>query len=228
MNGYIFSNLPGLVMNEGEHVRWYVAAMGNERDVHTAHWHGKTVTRHGRTEDVIPLLPAQTETVTMTADNPGTWMFQCHVAEHLVAGMMATYRIRPAHPRACPVQFGEANFWGSDPNFQMELKNLTGKPIQKISLESDILIGLNHLTKARGEWKIKLPLAEGQAAGIEMPKQMPHTETIQAWVVYPYSITFADGTQWSPKERAECMRIYWRDAKHQNMEILPPVELPMD
>src|SRR5262249_20240226 len=136
MNGYIFSNLPGLVMNEGEHVRWYLMAMGNERDIHSAHWHGKTVTHHGRSEDVIPLVPAQTETVDMLADNPGTWMFQCHVDEHLEAGMMATYRIRPAHPRACPVQFGEANFWtkGGDQkeaaSFQMELKNLSAKPIK--------------------------------------------------------------------------------------------------
>src|SRR5215475_7437711 len=92
MNGYIFSNLPGLVMNQGERVRWYLAAMGNERDIHSAHWHGKTVMRHGRPEDVITLLPAQTETVDMLADNPGTWMFQCHVADHLGAGMMAVYR----------------------------------------------------------------------------------------------------------------------------------------
>jgi FtsP/CotA-like multicopper oxidase with cupredoxin domain len=233
MNGYIFSNLPGLVMNEGERVRWYLAAMGNERDVHTAHWHGKTVTRHGRSEDVIPLLPAETETVTMLADNPGTWMFQCHVAEHLEAGMMATYRIRPAHPRACPVQFGEANFWAGntgaqagDSSFQMELKNLTAKPIQQLRLESDILIGLNHLNKVQDDWKIPLPLEAQQAARIEMPKQMPHTETILGWVVYPQSLTFADGSQWSPKERGECMRIYWRDAKHQNLDILPPVEMP--
>jgi manganese oxidase len=232
MNGYIFSNLPGLVMNEGERVRWYLAAMGNERDIHSAHWHGKTVTHHGRSEDVIPLVPAQTETVDMLADNPGTWMFQCHVDEHLEAGMMATYRIRPAHPRSCPVQFGDANFWpasgvqAKDTSFQMELKNLTAKPIQRLTLESDIVIGLNHLNKVQDMWKIPLPIDPKQSARIEMPKQMPHTETILGWVVYPQSVTFVDGSQWSPKERGECMRIYWRDAKHPNMDILPPVEMP--
>src|SRR5215472_147866 len=219
MNGYIFSNLPGLVMNEGERVRWYLMAMGNERDIHSAHWHGKTVMRHGRSEDVIPLVPAQTETVDMLADNPGTWMFQCHVDEHLEAGMMATYRIRPTHPRACPVRFGEANFWSSDPSFQMELKNLTAKPIKQLSLESEFVIGLNRLNKAPDNWKIPLPLSTQKSARVEMPKQIPHSESILGWVVYPQSVTFADGSQWSPKERGECMRVYWRDAKHQNLDI---------
>jgi FtsP/CotA-like multicopper oxidase with cupredoxin domain len=228
MNGYIFSNLPGLVMNEGERVRWYLAAMGNERDIHSAHWHGKTVTRHGRSEDVIPLLPAQTETVDMLADNPGTWMFQCHVADHLEAGMMATYRIRPAHPPSCPVQFGEANFWAGTSGFAMELKNLTPKPIQTISLESDILVGLNHLTNVPEVWNIPLPIGPTQTAHLEMAHSMPHPESILGWVVYPYAVTFADGSKWSPRERGECMRIYWRDAKHQNLDILPPVEMPID
>ncbi len=227
MNGYIFSNLPGLIMKEGERVRWYLAAMGNERDIHSAHWHGKTVTRHGRPEDVIPLVPAETETVTMMADNPGTWMFQCHVDDHLEAGMMATYRIQPSHPRACPVGFGEANFWTADSSFQMELKNLSGKPIKQISLESDIVVGLNHLNKVQEDWKAPLPLGPQQSTDFTMPKQMPHTESILGWVVYPQSVTFADGSQWTPQERGECMRIYWRDQKHQNMQILPPVEMPM-
>jgi FtsP/CotA-like multicopper oxidase with cupredoxin domain len=33
-------------------------------------------------------------TADMTADNPGTWLLHCHVADHLNAGMVATYTIR--------------------------------------------------------------------------------------------------------------------------------------
>ena len=176
-------------------MRWYLAAMGNERDLHSAHWHGKTVLRHGRSEDVIPLLPAQTETVDMLADNPGTWMFQCHVADHLIAGMMATYRIQPAHPRSCPVQFGEANFWPGKPSFQMPLTNRASQPIQQILLETDAVVGLNHLSKAPDSWKIPLPLGPNQTTSIEMPNQMAHPEGILGWVVYPLSVTFADGSQ---------------------------------
>src|SRR5258707_6997874 len=116
--------------------------MGNERYLHSAHWHGKTVMHHGRSEDVISLLPGQTETVDMLADNPGTWMFQCHVADHLEAGMMATYRIRPANPPRCPVQFGEGTLWTGKPGFQMEPRNLTPKPIKQITIRSNGVIGL--------------------------------------------------------------------------------------
>jgi hypothetical protein len=175
---------------------------------------------------VIPLLPGQTETVDMLADNPGTWMFQCHVADHLEAGMMAMYRIRPAHPRSCPVQFGDANFWAANSGFQMELKNPTAKPIQQITLESDAVIGLNHLTKLPEAWKIPLPLGPKQAIPIQMPNQMAHSESILGWVVFPVTLTFADGSKWSPNERGECMRVYWRDKNHQDMQILPPVEMP--
>jgi len=226
LNGYIFSNLPGLVMNQGERVRWYLAAMGNERDLHSAHWHGKTVMHHGQSEDVIPLLPGQTETVDMLADNPGTWMFQCHVADHLVAGMMATYRIRPSHPRSCPVQFGDANFWGAKSGFQMEMKNLTSKPIQQVALESDVVIGLNHLTRTAEAWNVPLPIGAKQTTSIQMPNQIAHPEGILGWIVYPLTLTFADGSKWSPNEHGECMRMYWRDKNHQDMQILPPVEMP--
>ena len=226
INGYIFSNLPGLVMKQGERVRWYLAAMGNERDVHSAHWHGKTVMFHGQSEDVIPLLPGETETVDMLADNPGTWMFQCHVADHLEAGMMAMYRIQPAHPRSCPVEFGDANFWSGKPSFEMELKDLTAKSIQQITLESDVVVGLNHLTNAPGAWKITLPVNPQQTTLITTPNQMAHYESILGWVVFPQSLTFADGSHWSPQERGECMKIYWRDKNHQDMQILPPTEMP--
>ncbi len=57
INGYVFGNLPGLVMKKGEKVRWYVMAMGNEKDLHTPHWHGLTVSDPLRHMDVVELLP---------------------------------------------------------------------------------------------------------------------------------------------------------------------------
>ncbi|MBI2817895.1 MAG: multicopper oxidase domain-containing protein [Acidobacteria bacterium] len=95
INGFIFGNLPGLVMNLGEKVRWYLLGMGNEIDLHSGHWHGKTVRFHGRQTDVIELLPGSMATVDMNADNAGTWLYHCHVADHIDAGMIATYTIQP-------------------------------------------------------------------------------------------------------------------------------------
>jgi FtsP/CotA-like multicopper oxidase with cupredoxin domain len=91
----MFGNLPGLVMQNGERVRWHLLGMGNEIDLHTAHWHGKTLRYRQRHTDVIELLPGSMATADMRADNPGTWLYHCHVADHIDAGMHATYTIRP-------------------------------------------------------------------------------------------------------------------------------------
>lgn len=81
INGYIFGNLRELVMKEGERVRWHLLGMGNEVDLHTPHWHGKTG-RVGngpsaRRTDVVELLPGSMVTVDLRADNPGEWLFHC-------------------------------------------------------------------------------------------------------------------------------------------------------
>jgi manganese oxidase len=90
INGYIFGNAPGLEMNEGERVRWYLFGLGSEQDFHTAHWHGVRVLEEGRRRtDVIELLPASMKVADVTADNPGTWLFHCHVARHMQEGMFA-------------------------------------------------------------------------------------------------------------------------------------------
>ena len=96
INGYLFANLPGLDMRTGEHVRWYVISLGSESDLHTPHWHGQTVTVGGRRTDVVEVTPATSVVADMVPDNPGTWMFHCHVTDHFEAGMTALYRVAPA------------------------------------------------------------------------------------------------------------------------------------
>jgi FtsP/CotA-like multicopper oxidase with cupredoxin domain len=99
INGYIFGNLRGLSMQRGQKVRWHVMGMGNEVDLHTPHWHGKTVQVGGgtaaRRTDLVELLPGSMLTADMNADNPGEWLYHCHVADHINAGMFTTYRILP-------------------------------------------------------------------------------------------------------------------------------------
>jgi hephaestin len=29
----------------------------------------------------------------MVPDNPGTWLFHCHVNDHILAGMLSRYRV---------------------------------------------------------------------------------------------------------------------------------------
>lgn len=96
INGRIFGNLPGLDLVEGERVRWYLLGLGNEVDLHTPHWHGETVVYDGRHTDTIELLPASMKVVDMVADNPGTWVFHCHVSDHIAAGMLSLFHIEPS------------------------------------------------------------------------------------------------------------------------------------
>jgi manganese oxidase len=93
INGLMFGNLDGLNMKLGEHVRWYLMALGNEADLHTPHWHGATVLQKGSRVDTVSLLPATTEVVDMRPDDVGTWMFHCHVADHMSGGMMTRYTV---------------------------------------------------------------------------------------------------------------------------------------
>jgi hephaestin len=95
INGYMFANMPLMTMKKGERVRWYVTTIGNGFNFHTPHWHGNIVRQGGHNTDVISINPAQMETVDMVPDDPGTWMYHCHVDDHMMAGMVALYKVEP-------------------------------------------------------------------------------------------------------------------------------------
>jgi hephaestin len=100
-NGYIYGNGPMMTMHQGERVRWYLMSMGNGVNLHTPHWHGNTVTVAGMRMDSVNLLPATMITADMVADNPGIWLFHCHVSDHITAGMLARYQVlASAQPRS--------------------------------------------------------------------------------------------------------------------------------
>ncbi|HEY7994748.1 MAG TPA: multicopper oxidase domain-containing protein [Candidatus Eremiobacteraceae bacterium] len=96
INGFSFGNDPRMVMLQGQHVRWYLIAIGFGFNFHTPHWHGNTVLVNGQRTDVLNLGPAQMITADMTPDDVGTWLFHCHVSDHMVGGMTALYRVKPA------------------------------------------------------------------------------------------------------------------------------------
>ena len=100
INGYLFSNGPIMTMRKGEHVRWYVMGMGNGFNFHTPHWHGNLVSVRGQYMDVLPSIgPAQFVTADMVPDMPGTWMFHCHVDDHMKGGMQTIYRVLDSEER---------------------------------------------------------------------------------------------------------------------------------
>jgi len=95
INGYIFGNNPPMQMHKGEHVRWYLMTMGDAFNFHTPHWHGNVVTVDKHRTDIFLMGPAQFVVADMTPDNVGTWMFHCHVSDHMKAGMMTDYEVLP-------------------------------------------------------------------------------------------------------------------------------------
>ena len=95
INGFIFGNLQGLEVQQHDQVRWYLIGLGTEVDMHTAHWHGQTVLNAGRRTDVVDLLPGSMVTVDMIAKTPGNWLYHCHVADHITAGMNTRWRVVP-------------------------------------------------------------------------------------------------------------------------------------
>jgi FtsP/CotA-like multicopper oxidase with cupredoxin domain len=95
INGLIEGNLPMLMMKKRERVRWYLFANGNEDDVHTPHWHGQTVIFNNMRMDMVHLEPMMMVVADMVPDNVGTWLFHCHVNDHIEGGMQALFTATP-------------------------------------------------------------------------------------------------------------------------------------
>jgi len=92
INGFVFGNGPMITMHKGERVRWYIFSNPNF-EIHAPHWHGNTVVAMNMRTDVLSLLPMGMIVAEMVPDNPGTWLFHCHVNPHLDAGMVTRYRV---------------------------------------------------------------------------------------------------------------------------------------
>jgi FtsP/CotA-like multicopper oxidase with cupredoxin domain len=95
INGFLFGTLPGLAMRQGERVRWYTFALGSEEGIHSTHWHGVAGLWHGMRMDGLDLMPMSMKVLDMVADAPGTWLYHCHVNDHLIGGMQALFTIVP-------------------------------------------------------------------------------------------------------------------------------------
>lgn len=69
---------------------------------HPIHLHGhsfRVVSRNGKANprrewlDTVMLAPRESAEIALVADNPGDWMFHCHVLDHQAGGMMACIRV---------------------------------------------------------------------------------------------------------------------------------------
>jgi manganese oxidase len=83
-------------MHKGERVRWYLFANPKKEeawDIHTPHWHGQTATIGHMRMDMVMLTPMMSVVADMVPDNPGIWLFHCHMPGHLTAGMRTRFEV---------------------------------------------------------------------------------------------------------------------------------------
>lgn len=91
---------PMLTLKRG---RSHVLAMTNATAwPHPIHLHGhsfRVVSRNGdptpyrEWQDTVLMAPRETVEIALVADNPGDWMFHCHILEHQMSGMMGVIRV---------------------------------------------------------------------------------------------------------------------------------------
>ncbi len=95
LNGFIFGNGPMPKMAVGDRVRWYIMSTTNF-ELHAPHWHGNIVTAQHMKTDVLTLGTMGMIVADMDVDNPGTWLFHCHIEPHLTQGMQMRFQVDPS------------------------------------------------------------------------------------------------------------------------------------
>jgi manganese oxidase len=89
--GSFVDNTPTFTAKNGDRVRWRIASLGN--DFHVFHIHGHRWHSQDGWVDSQILGPSTTLTVEYTEDNPGNWLYHCHVNEHMMGGMVGRYTV---------------------------------------------------------------------------------------------------------------------------------------
>uniref|UniRef100_A0A6Q2XRP7 F5/8 type C domain-containing protein n=1 Tax=Esox lucius TaxID=8010 RepID=A0A6Q2XRP7_ESOLU len=92
INGYVAETLPGLMVAQYVTVRWHLLNVGRDGEYHAVHFHGLPFNIQKEQEHrmgVYNLYPGVFGTVEMIPTMVGTWMVECSVGEHQVAGMRA-------------------------------------------------------------------------------------------------------------------------------------------
>jgi FtsP/CotA-like multicopper oxidase with cupredoxin domain len=85
-------NTPVFKSRVGDIVQWDVMAMGSEH--HTFHVHGhRWIGPGGIPRDTVTVGPAESFQIRWREDAPGTWLYHCHVEDHMMRGMIGIYRV---------------------------------------------------------------------------------------------------------------------------------------
>jgi FtsP/CotA-like multicopper oxidase with cupredoxin domain len=85
-------NTPVFRSKVGQTVQWDVMAMGS--DFHTFHVHGhRWIAPGGESRDTQTVGPAESVRIRWREQDPGTWLYHCHVEDHMNRGMIGIYQV---------------------------------------------------------------------------------------------------------------------------------------
>ena len=85
-------NTPVFKSTVGQLVQWDVMTMGS--DHHTFHVHGhRWLTPGGISRDTQSIGPAESFRFRWREEDPGTWLYHCHVEDHMMRGMIGIYQV---------------------------------------------------------------------------------------------------------------------------------------
>ncbi|MBY8883085.1 multicopper oxidase domain-containing protein [Actinacidiphila acidipaludis] len=87
--GAFVDNAPTFTAKAGDRVRWRVGTLGNS--LHVFHLHGHRWQTPAGWVDSQVLGPATTLTLEYQEDNPGDWLYHCHMPAHMMRGMAGRY-----------------------------------------------------------------------------------------------------------------------------------------
>uniref|UniRef100_A0A8C1IRQ3 Coagulation factor VIII, procoagulant component n=1 Tax=Cyprinus carpio TaxID=7962 RepID=A0A8C1IRQ3_CYPCA len=92
INGYVSETLPGLIVEQYQMARWHLFNVGSRGEFHAVHFHGLPFGVRKYEEHrmgVFNLYPGVFGTVEMRPAIVGTWLIECTIGEHQMAGMRA-------------------------------------------------------------------------------------------------------------------------------------------
>jgi FtsP/CotA-like multicopper oxidase with cupredoxin domain len=142
MNGRAHDAIPPVELAEGERILIRLMNLGNMP--HPIHTHGhsfKIVATDGNpvpeglelTKDTVLIAPGERYDIEITGDNPGVWMFHCHIENHADNGMMSLIAYDGAVPTGPLAATWGQGATGMDHGAHVEpeagLTNQRGEPI---------------------------------------------------------------------------------------------------
>nr|XP_055033767.1 coagulation factor VIII [Misgurnus anguillicaudatus] len=114
INGYVSETLPGLIAEQYQTARWHLLNVGTGGEFHAVHFHGLPFSVGKNQEHrmgIFNLFPGVFGTVETKPAIVGTWLIECTIGEHQMAGMRA--KLLVYNPR-CIQPLGMQSGWIHD------------------------------------------------------------------------------------------------------------------